>query len=412
MTREELWELIEAGENSGVEFKRDELRPEQLAREVAALANFQGGRVLLGVEDDGTISGIRRAGLERWVMDTVFGHMVHPLLLPFYEEVPVAPDRRVAVVTVTQGPVKPYVVRQRGREDIYVRVGSTSRLATREQQARLFATGGLLHTEMLPVSGSGLAHLSRERLADYLTTIVGEPSEPQDEAAWHERLCALGFMVEREAGPPACTIAGLLLFGYRPRRLLRHAGVRWMCFKGREKAYDALDDQVIEGPLTGLWRDLPGGRELVEKGLIERLADAMRPFVSEEPGAVDESMRRERRWHYPLEALREGVVNALTHRDWTRYEEVEVVRYVDRMEIVSPGALQNGMTVAKMIAGQRAPRNLLISEVLRDYNYADARGMGVRNRIMPLMRARNGVDPEFEATDDYLRLTLRRGSER
>ena len=108
---------------------------------------------------------------------------------------------------------------------------------------------------------------------------------------------------------------------------------------------------------------------------------------------MDESMRRERRWHYPLEALREGVVNALTHRDWTRYEEVEAVRYVDRMEIVSPGALQNGMTVAKMIAGQRAPRNLLISEVLRDYNYADARGMGVRNRIMPLMRARNGVDP-------------------
>ena len=113
MTREELLELIEAGENSGVEFKRDELRPEQLAREVAALANFQGGRVLLGVEDDGTITGIRRPGLERWVMDTVFGHMVHPLLLPFYEEVPVAPDRRVAVVTVTQGPVKPYVVRQR-----------------------------------------------------------------------------------------------------------------------------------------------------------------------------------------------------------------------------------------------------------------------------------------------------------
>ena len=127
---------------------------------------------------------------------------------------------------------------------------------------------------------------------------------------------------------------------------------------------------------------------------------------------MDESMRRERRWYYPLEALREGVVNALTHRDWTRYEEVEVVRYVDRIEIVSPGALQNGMTVAKMIAGQRAPRNLLISEVLRDYNYADARGMGVRNRIMPLMRARNGMDPEFEATDDYLRLTLRRGAER
>ena len=173
-----------------------------------------------------------------------------------------------------------------------------------------------------------------------------------------------------------------------------------------------IDDQVIEGPLVDLWQVLSGGRELVEKGLIERLADAMRPFVSEEASQVEESMRRERRWHYPLEALREGVVNALTHRDWTRYEEIEVIRYADRIEILSPGALQNGMTVEKMVAGQRVPRNLLISETLRDYSYSDARGMGVRNKIIPLMRAHNGVDPEFEATEDYLRLTLRRGSGR
>ena len=60
MKRSELLELIAGGENSGVEFKRDDLRPEQLAREVVALANFQRGRVLLGVEDDGAITGIRR----------------------------------------------------------------------------------------------------------------------------------------------------------------------------------------------------------------------------------------------------------------------------------------------------------------------------------------------------------------
>ena len=264
-------------------------------------------------------------------------------------------------------------------------------------------------TELLPVSGSDLRELSMERLADYLTAIVGDRDVPQTDEAWNERLCALGFMVEREDGPPACTIAGLILFGYRPRRLLRHAGIRWMCFDGEDKTYEALDDQVIEGPLVDLWRVLSGGRELVEKGLIERLADAMRPFVSEEAGQVDESMRRERRWHYPLDALREGIVNALTHRDWTRYEQIEVARYADRIEITSPGALQNGMTIEKMVAGQRIPRNLLISETLRDYSYSDARGMGVRNKIIPLMRAQNGVDPEFEATEDYLRLTLRRG---
>ena len=408
MKRSELLELIAGGENSGLEFKRDDVRPEQLAKEVVALANFQGGRILLGVEDDGAVTGIRRDHLERWVTDTVFGQMVHPMILPFYEEVPIDDARRVAIVTVTPGATRPYVVRYRGREDIYVRVGSTSRLASREQQARLFAAGGLIHTELLPVSGSSLADLSRERLADYLSAIVGDDDAPATDDAWHARLCALGFMVEREDALPACTIAGLVLFGYRPRRLLRHAGVRWICFKGADKTYEALDDQTLEGPLVDLWRVLSGGRERVDKGLIERLADAMRPFVSEEAGDVDESLRRERRWHYPLDALREGIVNALTHRDWTRYEEIEVIRYADRVEITSPGALQNGMTIEKMIAGQRVPRNMLISETLRDYRYSDARGMGVRNKIIPSMRAHNGVDPAFEATEDYLRLTLRR----
>ncbi len=87
MVRAELLDLIAGGENSGVEFARDDLRPEQLAKEVVALANCRGGRILLGVEDDGTITGIRRAGLERWVMDAVFGQHVRPVIMPVYEEV-------------------------------------------------------------------------------------------------------------------------------------------------------------------------------------------------------------------------------------------------------------------------------------------------------------------------------------
>ena len=87
MLKSELLEIIANGENSGVEFKRDDLRPEQLAKEIVALVNFQGGKLLLGVEDDGSITGIQRPDLETWVMDTVFGRYVHPLILPFYEEV-------------------------------------------------------------------------------------------------------------------------------------------------------------------------------------------------------------------------------------------------------------------------------------------------------------------------------------
>ena len=410
MTKSELLELIANGENSGVEFKRDELRPEQLAREVVALANFRGGRILLGVDDDGAITGIQRGDLERWVMDTVFGRTVHPMILPFYEEIQVDEQHRVAVITISQGTTKPYVLRHSGREDIYIRVGSTSQLASREQQARLFATGGMLHAEMLPISGSGLRDLSQERLTDYLATMVEDKELPTTDEAWGVRLCGLGFMVERQDGPPVCTIAGLVLFGHAPRRLLHQTGVRWMAFEGEDKSYKALDDRLIDGPLVALRKVSAGGGSVIaENGLIESLVDAMRPFLSEDAAEVDASMRRERRWLYPVEALREAIVNALAHRDWTRYEEIEIARYADRLEVLSPGALQNSMTVEKMVAGQRSSRNPSIVEVLRDYGYVDARGMGVRNKIIPLLLEHNGTEPEFIATEDHLRLVLRRG---
>ncbi|MEE4379425.1 MAG: RNA-binding domain-containing protein [Candidatus Competibacteraceae bacterium] len=409
MTKSELLELITNGENSGVEFKRDDLRPEQLAKEVVALANFQGGRILLGVDDDGMITGIQRDNLERWVMDTVFGRTVHPMILPFYEEIQVDEQHRVAIITISQGSTKPYVVRQRGREDIYIRVGSTSQLASREQQARLYAIGGMLHAEMLPVSGSGLRDLSLDRLTNYLTHIIGDKTLPTSAKEWDERLCGLGFMVERPDGPSICTIAGLVLFGQAPRRFLRHAGIRWMAFEGGDKSYKALDDRVIDGPLVALRIGTSSGVEVAGNGIIESLVSAMRPFVSEEMAEVDATMRRERRWHYPIEALREAIVNALAHRDWTRYEEIEVARYADRLEVLSPGALQNSMTIEKMIAGQRSARNPLIVEVLRDYGYVDARGMGVRNKIIPLLKQHNGVEPEFQTTEDYLQLTMFRG---
>ncbi len=409
MIRSRLLELIANGENSGIEFKRDDLRPEQLAKEIVALANFQGGHILIGVNDDGSIPGIQRHDLEEWVMDTVFGRYVHPMILPFYEEVQIDDQRRVAVVSLSQGVTKPYVVRNQGREDIYIRAGSTSRLATREQQARLYALGGMLHTELLPVPGSGLGHLSLERLKEYLSTIVGDDTLPtdKDQEGWERRLLGLGFMVDREDGPPLCSIAGLVLFGHAPRRLLFQAGIRWMAFEGNSKSYKALDDRLIDGPFVALGRaSQHGGRSVAESGLIEGVVDAMRPFLTKESAEMDASMRREHRWLYPVGALREVIVNAIAHRDWTRHEEIEIVRYMDRLEVLSPGALQNSMTVEKMIAGQRSPRNPLIVEVLRDYGYVDARGMGVRNKIIPLLKECNGTDPEFIATDDHLRVIM------
>lgn len=407
MLKSHLLEIIANGENSGVEFKRDDCRPEQLAKEIVAMANLYGGMVMLGVEDDGTITGIQRQNLEEWVMDSVIARKIHPLLLPYYEEVQFEEGRRVAVLSFTQGTAKPYVLRHNDREEIYVRVGSVSRLATREQQARLFATGGLLHLEVLPVSGTSIESIDIDRVGDYLVNVMRDPEVPANSDEWLRRLCGMGFMTDTEIGRSVCTIAGLVLFGYRPRKYLKQAGLRVMVFDGMDKEYQAMLDDVLDGPMVGLWKKENGGsRELVSAGIMENFSQLTRPFLTVEAEHISEGMRRERKWHYPPEVIREVVINALAHRDWTRSLDIEISVYRNRMEVISPGGLQNSMTVEKMIAGQRSPRNPLIVEVLRDYGYVDARGMGIRTKVIPLMRKENATEPVFEATDDYVKTVL------
>jgi len=404
MLKAELLEIIANGENSGIEFKRDDLRPEQLAKEIVAMANFQGGRVILGVEDDGSISGLLREHVEEWVMH-VLRDKVHPLVLPFYEEIKMDEQKFVAVITFPQGVSKPYVLRDKGEERIFIRVGSTSQLATREQQMRLFEVGGMLHTETLPVAKTNSGCLDKVRLENYLSVIIDDPDMPKTDEEWEIRLAGLGFLTEPNG---LCSVAGMLLFGKRVRQYLKQAGLRVFAFDHEDKAYKAKLDVIIDAPLVGRWDTAASGKQLIDGGLIEKFIDQIKPFISQEPDGIDENFRRELEWLYPLDAVREVLVNALAHRDWTRFVDIEVGVYSDRMEVISPGALQNSMTIEKMILGQRSPRNPIIMEVLRDYGYVDSRGMGVRTKVIPLMKSINQTEPIFELSEDYLKIILPR----
>jgi ATP-dependent DNA helicase RecG len=407
MLRAELSEIIANGENSGIEFKRDDIRPEHLAKEIVAMANLYGGKILIGVEDDRTISGIQRPDLETWIMDTVFRHYVHPMLVPYYEEIMLDEGKRVAVVSFDQGNAKPYVLRHNGREEIYIRVGSTSRLATREQQLRLFENGEMLHSETLPVSGTSFDNLDQTRLTDYFENIIGDSNPPKNKSEWEPRLGGLGFMVAGNDGRYKCTIAGLVLFGYQPHKSLYQAGLRWMSFAGIDMDYKADDDIFIDAPLVPLGKGKAGeGRDIVDFGLIEKIRDRMVPFISTESDSINEQFRRERQYFYPFEAIREAILNSFAHRDWTRALEITTVNYSDRIEINSPGTLQNSMTLEKMLAGQRSIRNPIIFETLRDYEYVDMRGMGVRRKIVPLTKEFSGKDAQFDITDDYVKVIL------
>ena len=404
MLKVELLEIIANGENSRVEFKRDDVRAEQLAKEIVALVNFQGGHILLGVEDNGTISGLKRKNMEEWVMN-VFADKVHPLVLPSYEEVSMGEVGRVAVLTFPQGNSKPYVRKHNGAEEIFIRIGSTSRLATREQQMRLYEIGGMLHTEALPVSRTSSSDLDRVRIENYLKDIIRDPALPGSPQTWEDRLANLGFLVEPGG---LCSVAGMVLFGKHPRRHLRQAGLRVFAFNGKTKEYQAKLDLIMDAPLAARFDVRDEGRHVIDDGLTEKFLQAIEPFITEEPNRITGGLRRDKSRLYPIEAIREIVINALVHRDWTRSVDIEVGLYEDRLEVISPGGLHNSMTVEKMIAGLRYSRNTVLMETMRDYGYVDHRGMGIRSKVRPLLKAHKHPEPSFEANEDHLKTTLYR----
>ena len=117
------------------------------------------------MEDDGTISGAQRRNLQAWLLDTVVRRYVVPPITPDYDQVAMD-GRQVAVIDVPAGATKPYAVK-RGE-----RLGNTCQLASREQMARLFESGGLVSVEKIPVHGSVAGELD-DRRPRGATQIVG-----------------------------------------------------------------------------------------------------------------------------------------------------------------------------------------------------------------------------------------------
>ena len=396
MTRTELLEIINNGENSGIEFKRDVLQNYELARELVAFSNLRGGIVLLGVEDDGSISGVTRADLEEWVMNTC-RDKIRPAIIPFFELVrDVVGGRNVAVVRVTRG-YDVHSLWHNNANRYYIRVGSQTREATPEELARLFQHRGLIRAELRPVSGATLADLDRRRLRDYYARVRRQTApDDTDDDAWRSLLVNTEIMIEE-----GVSVGGMLLFGLTPNRFLPQSGIDAFSFPGIEKDYAARERAALRGPMTPLFTT---GAALVENGLVEQALDFIRRNA---PVAASlENGRRIDRPTYPTEVLREAIVNALVHRDYLLSStDIELALYSDRLEIISPGRPPNGITPDRMRTGCRAARNQLIKDVMRDYGYVEHMGMGIPFKIIQGMRAHNGTEPELLAEDE--RFTLR-----
>jgi ATP-dependent DNA helicase RecG len=399
MNKTELLELIANGENSRVEFKRDDIHPVSLASEMAALLNLEGGVILLGVEDDGRIAGLTRsrAQAEEWVMN-IARQNLQPGIIPVWSSIAMDDINVVGIVELpADSPGKPYKARRGSAWVTYIRVGSTSREATREEEARLYQAARLVWYEIKPVPNTDIHSLDMNRLENYFGYILKRTvPNRRDLEAWRQLLLNCDLLVQ--AGEHTCaSVAGLLLFGEDPNRRLPQAGVTAVAFPGIEKEYNTIDEERIRGPLVSV---VSARGRAVDKGVIDRAVD----FVGRNMGSIAwlEGGRRRRKKAYPLDAIREAIVNAVAHRDYAREgTDIEVSLYRDRLEIISPGRLPNGVTVEKMKLGVvRVARNELLKEILRDYGYVEHYGMGVRNRIIEPMRAHNGTEPELIEEED------------
>lgn len=387
MTRTELLEIIANDENSGVEFKRDDLENHTLAKELVAFSNFEGGMVLLGVEDDRTVSGLTRPNIEEWVM-TACRDKIRPGIIPFFEIIKdVEPGKDVAIVRVPRG-VDVHSQWHHNRNTYYIRVGTQSREPSPQELSRLFQQRGTFRADLRPISGATVNDLDRRRLKDYFGRVrQQEVPDDRDDAGWQTLLVNTEIMVE-----DGVTLSGMLLFGKTPNKFLPQAGIDAAAFPATEKDYAARERATLRGPMTPL---LDHNGDVLEAGLVEQALEFVRrntPVTA----ALEDGARRVEKPAYPVEVIREAVVNALIHRDYLLANtDIELAIYEDRLEIISPGNLPNGITPERMRAGTRAARNQLLKDVMRDYGYLEHMGMGVPRKIIRGMKEHNQTDPDL-----------------
>ncbi|MCY4163355.1 MAG: putative DNA binding domain-containing protein [bacterium] len=394
MNQTDLLQLLANGENSRVDFKRDnQLQPVKIAAVLAGMLNLEGGQVLLGVEDDGTISGLTRSSskAEEWIMQVARDHLA-PSVIPTWEVIQYEDGVVVGVVTVPpNAPDKPYKCKQGAHWVTKTRVGTITRDATREEEQRLYQQSGNLHYGIKPVLGTGIADLDTRRLEDYFMRIRGDAETPRPGSEpWRRLLCNLELAVETNDETYA-TVDGMLLFGQNSGRFLPQCGIRAVCFEGAEPTYATKSDESIKGPLVALFS---AGGELIETGVVERALD----FVRRNTGtsAVLQEGRRVSRPDFPETALREVIVNALAHRDYSiTGADVLLSIFDDRIQVQSPGSLPNTISIESMREGARYARNQVMMSIMRDYGYVEGLGMGIRRQVIPAMAQHNDTAPDF-----------------
>ena len=361
---EDVLRQLRLGEDSLWEFKQigfagDRLtkpRPDDLADEIAAFANAEGGVLVCGVTDQGDVQGLSREQIVK--LDArlveISTNSIKPAVRIRTRHMQLEDGKKLLLVEIPEGEAL-----HDSPGGNYLRVGGSKRRMASDERLRLAQRRGqarFTSFDEQPVPNTGFGTLD-EALWKPLLSAEGA-AEP--EAA----LRKLALLAPDKTGIVRATVAGILLCTTSPERWLPNACITAVRYRGTHRASGQIDAQEITGPLN---RQIADATAFATKN--------MRVASRKQPARVDLP-------EYSDKALFEALVNAVAHRDYSiRGSKIRLSMFEGRLEIQSPGSLPNNLTLESM-AMRQATRNEALTSVLGRMPVGSVRGSEDRQYFM------------------------------
>jgi ATP-dependent DNA helicase RecG len=373
--------ILKQGESQTVEFKEN--FQEEALQTVGAFANTHGGTLLIGVNDAGIPTGVTVGKATLREMADKIAACTEPRVVPDLQ-VATLQRRTIIVIQVPEYPIKPVAVRGR----CYRRVGDSNRQLSPSAIAEMHMASTGTSWDARPLTDRAIKDLDLARVRRYmmLATNVGRRNFVRGD---RPRDVLEKLELVRDGHP---TWAAVLLFGKLPQSPLTQATVH--CGRFRTEI-DIDDDRMIEGSIID---QIDETMDFIKKHINVRFVITGKP-------------QRDQIWDYPLEALREAVVNAICHRDYSATADIQIKVFDDHVRIWSPGLLPYGVTLEDLYRRTHAskPRNKLIAQVFYDLEIIERYGSGIQ-RILDACAAAGLPEPTFGESTGGLVVIFRKAA--
>ena len=379
MDTENLKRIIAEGESVEVELKQSFHSVQEIARLIAAFANTQGGLLILGVKDDGTVEGIKEnLDLVQQKISQA-NAIIHPAPL-VNVEIHTIDHKKTIIVIVHKADSSVF---HSVEGVIYVRLGSTVQKLDGQSIVEFLRNRQILLFEEALEFSASLKNIDQNLIQEYL-----EQRKQNDYLKNHS---VQDFLVSKKliSFQPDIKLksTALLFFAKDPQFFFPYIVVKLVRFDGIEPIKVLMYEEA-KGTLPQI---------------IEHSVNFVRRFITKE--FVIKELKRKEIPSLPEDAIREAIINALAHRDYFNKNEVQLSIFDDRLEITNPGGLPEGMSL-ELLGSLSIQRNPKIYQFLKDYGYMEGIGSGI-SRIRKLMRESGLKEPEFMITKDFFRVVLR-----